>query len=120
MKKAISFILLTSVAILFVFSLCGCNNEDKIIGKWKFSSFDFSYGDNSFGTNFDFDSQIITFSSDGTISNSYQTGVWKFDNSSKEYILCDSWEDKDLEYAEKAYIDKDGILHIDAYTYKKV
>ncbi|MBR1625236.1 MAG: hypothetical protein IJ676_05800 [Clostridia bacterium] len=35
MKKTISFILIISIAILLVFSLCACGGEDKIVGTWK-------------------------------------------------------------------------------------
>lgn len=119
MKKVVSVVLIIAVATLLVFSLCACNKGDKIVGKWNFSNFDFSYGDKSFGTDFDFDSKFITFNSDGTLTNGYQNAVWLYDSKTKEYTISDTFEDDDLEYAEKAFIDKDGILHIDIYTYKK-
>lgn len=121
MKKVISSVLIISIAVLLVFSLCACNSENKIVGTWKVSSFDMSYGDNTNAMRFDFDGSSITFHSDGTVTNSYnQSCVWSYDKKTKEYTLADSWEESDLKRAEKAYIDKDGILHIDIITYKKV
>ena len=74
MKKVVSFALIISISILLVFSLCSCNNGDKIVGTWKMSNFDMSYGNNVTDIRFDLDDDV-TFLSDGTMTNHYgETG----------------------------------------------
>lgn len=124
MKKIISFILITSVAILLVFSLCACNNGDKIVGTWTMSNVDLSYGDGRQNTIFNTMASIqdgeITFNSDGTITNTNgQTAFWKYDKSTKEYLIGDTEENlEDYSRCEKAKF-IDGELHIDYFIYKK-
>lgn len=119
MKKAVSFVLILSIALLLVFSLVACNNTDKIVGTWRFSNLDFSYGDNLINTDFDFDS-TLNFKSDGTVTNEYnQTAYWSYNSKTKEYIISDRKGETTENDIETAYIDKNGVLHIDAYTFKK-
>lgn len=120
MKKVVSFVLIIAIAVLLVFSLCSCNNANKIVGTWKMSSFDMSYGNNTSEIRFDLDDDV-TFRNDGTMTNHYnEIGYWTYDKNSKEYLLADTKEDlSDPNEVERAYIDKDGILHIDIVTYKK-
>lgn len=124
MKKVVSVVLFIAVATFLVLSLLACNNGDKIVGTWKMSNVDLSYGNMTEETRFDFMSDVvggkITFNSDGTVTNKYgQTAYWKYDKSTKEYIIADEIDDLDtLNHCEKAKF-IDGELHIDCFIYKK-
>lgn len=105
MKKAVSVILIISIAVLLVFSLCGCgtNKEDKIIGTWE--------SDSSLGLSWHF----ITFKSDNTFSfirwkdNSVIDGnTWSFDKEKSTYTLIPKTDDRKT----SARIKKDGSLII--------
>ena len=124
MKKVVSSVLVIAIAFLLVFSLCACNNANKIVGKWKFSNIDMSYGENTSGLlNFDLHCTQITFNSDGTVKNNYEeTAFWRYDKKNKAYIIACA--EKDFESNENyrtlsAFIDKNNVLHIEIFTYKK-
>lgn len=89
MKKAVSVILIISIVVLLVFSLCACggeNQNDPIIGEWKYHGY--SYGQDetvSPGAPF---ASYLSFSKDGkgTVSENI-TFTWSYNQNEKTYSL---------------------------------
>lgn len=86
MKKVVSVILIISIAVLLVFSLCGCLSaeEKELLGTWEHPTE--GYIDDPFYTS-------ITFNSDHTFSILDKTGntinnlKWEYEKDKNRFLL---------------------------------